>query len=142
MRKLALDLGQKTCGFAISDINSKIAFVLETFRFEEWHFIEVIKRVQYYLNQSQYQNEIDQIILGYPLNMDLSKSKRTIMVEKFKERLQKQINLPIIFQDERQSTIAAENILFDFGYNTKKMKSIKDGIAAQVILEDYLKRKN
>ncbi|SYV90327.1 Holliday junction resolvase, partial [Metamycoplasma alkalescens] len=36
MRKLALDLGTKTCGFAISDLNASISFALETLKFEEW----------------------------------------------------------------------------------------------------------
>ncbi|ENY68503.1 Putative Holliday junction resolvase [Metamycoplasma auris 15026] len=142
MRKIALDLGVKTCGFAISDKEAKIAFFLENFFFEQWHFVEVIKRLKHYLYESQYQNEIDCIVLGYPLRMDLSKSSRTVMVEKFHARLQKEIDIPIVLQDERESTIAAQNILFDLGYNTKKMKPLKDGIAAQVILEDYLKRIN
>ncbi|AZZ65218.1 Holliday junction resolvase RuvX [Metamycoplasma phocicerebrale] len=140
MRKLALDLGTKTCGFAISDLNEIIVSGLETLRFEEWHFIDVIKRVVYYLNDSEYKNEIDAIILGYPLRMDLQKSSRTKMVEKFQKRLQENLSIPVCLQDERESTINAENILFEAGYNGKKRKSKKDSLAAQLILEDYLKR--
>ncbi|WP_330463482.1 Holliday junction resolvase RuvX [Metamycoplasma gateae] len=141
MRKLSLDLGSKTCGFAISDINNIIVTGLENFRFEEWHFKEVINKVKFYINESIYKNEIDAIILGYPLRMDFSKSERTKMVEKFKSRLEKEINLPIYFQDERESTIFAENILYNFGLNGKKRKEKKDVLAAQLILEDFLKLK-
>lgn len=140
MRKLALDLGSKTCGYAISDINNIIVSGLETFRFEEWHFIDVINRTKYWLYESQYKNEIDTIILGYPTRMDFSKSERTKMVEKFKEILEKAIDINIVFQDERESTIFAENILFQAGFNGKQRKTKKDSLAAQIILEDFLKR--
>ena len=138
MRKLCLDLGTKTCGFAISDNLNIIATGLENYFFQEKKFSEVIKKVKWYLNESEYKNEIDTIVLGYPLRMDLSKSERTSMVENFKLMLAKEINLPIIFQDERQTTINAENILQSAGYSKTKRKTKKDSLAAQLILEDYL----
>lgn len=138
MRKLCLDLGTKTCGFAISDNLNIIATGLENYFFQEKKFSEVIKKVKWYLNESEYKNEIDTIVLGYPLRMDLSKSERTLMVENFKLILAKEINLPIIFQDERQTTINAENILQLAGYSKTKRKTKKDSLAAQLILEDYL----
>lgn len=138
MRKLCLDLGTKTCGFAISDNLNIIATGLENYFFQERKFSEVIKKVKWYLNESEYKNEIDTIVLGYPLRMDLSKSERTLMVENFKLILAKEINLPIIFQDERQTTINAENILQSAGYSKIKRKTKKDSLAAQLILEDYL----
>ena len=138
MRKLCLDLGTKTCGFAISDNLNIIATGLENYFFQEKKFSEVIKKVKWYLNESEYKNEIDTIVLGYPLRMDLSKSERTLMVENFKLMLAKEINLPIIFQDERQTTINAEKILQSAGYSKTKRKTKKDSLAAQLILEDYL----
>lgn len=142
MRKLALDLGSKTCGFAISDLNNIIVTGLENFYFQEWHFIRVIEKINYYLYESQYQKQIDAIVLGYPTRMDLSKSARTIMVEKFAQRLKTHFDLPVFFQDERQSTINAENILQQAGYNNRQRKAKKDSLAAQLILEDFLRRKN
>ncbi|BAP39546.1 Holliday junction resolvase RuvX [Metamycoplasma canadense] len=140
MRKLGLDLGSKTCGIAITDLNNIIVSALETFYFEEWHFIDLIKRIGFWINESEYKNEIDTIVLGYPLRMDLSKSPRTKMVEKFKVRLEENFKINVILQDERESTIFAENILFEAGFNGKKRKIKKDSLAAQIILEDYLKR--
>ncbi|QJG66592.1 Holliday junction resolvase RuvX [Mycoplasma phocoeninasale] len=142
MRKLCLDLGTKSCGFAISDPLGIIVSGLENYNFEENHFKLVISRVLFYLNESVYKNEIDTIVLGYPLRMDLSKSKRTYMVERFASRLAEVISIPIEFQDERQSTINAEEILLTAGYNSKKRKSKKDSLAAQLILEDYLRRES
>lgn len=141
MRKLALDLGIKTCGFAISDSNCIIAKGLENYYFTTKKFSEVINRIKWYLYNSEYKNEIDEIILGYPLRMDLSKSERTLMVEYFQEMLAKEIDIKITFQDERQSTINAEEILKLANYSKTKRKTKKDSLAAQLILEDYLRNK-
>lgn len=139
MRKLALDLGIKTCGFAISDSNCIIAKGVENYYFTTKKFSEVINRIKWYIYNSEYKNEIDEIILGYPLRMDLSKSERTLMVENFREMLAKEIDIKITFQDERQSTINAEEILKLANYSKTRRKTKKDSLAAQLILEDYLR---
>lgn len=139
MRKLALDLGIKTCGFAISDSNCIIAKGVENYYFTTKKFSEVINRIKWYIYNSEYKNEIDEIILGYPLHMDLSKSERTLMVENFREMLAKEIDIKITFQDERQSTINAEEILKLANYSKTRRKTKKDSLAAQLILEDYLR---
>lgn len=140
MRKLALDLGIKTCGFAISDFNCIIAKGLENYYFPTKKFSEVISKIKWYIYDSEYKNEIDEIILGYPLRMDLSKSERTIMVENFQKMLQREVDLKITFQDERQSTINAEEILKLANYSKTRRKTKKDSLAAQLILEDYLRK--
>ena len=140
MRKLALDLGVKTCGFAISDFNCIIAKGLENYYFTTKKFSEVINKIKWYIYDSEYKNEIDEIILGYPLRMDLSKSERTIMVENFRKMLQREVDLKITFQDERQSTINAEEILKLANYSKNRRKTKKDSLAAQLILEDYLRK--
>lgn len=139
MRKLALDIGIKTCGFAISDSNCIIAKGLENYYFTTKKFSEVINKIKWYIYDSEYKNEIDEIILGYPLRMDLSKSERTIMVENFRKMLQREVDLKITFQDERQSTINAEEILKLANYSKTRRKTKKDSLAAQLILEDYLR---
>ena len=140
MRKLALDLGIKTCGFAISDFNCIIEKGLENYYFTTKKFSEVINKIKWYIYDSEYKNEIDEIILGYPLRMDLSKSERTIMVENFQKMLQREVDLKITFQDERQSTINAEEILKLANYSKTRRKTKKDSLAAQLILEDYLRK--
>lgn len=57
--------------------------------------------------------------------MDLSKSQRTYMVERFGERLKKVVDIPVVFQDERQSTIGAQEILQSAGWNTKNLNQRK-----------------
>ncbi|MGZ9413479.1 Holliday junction resolvase RuvX [Mycoplasma sp. 480] len=135
-RKLALDLGTKTCGFAISDPFNILATGLENFRFEENDFDKVVKRISEYLNEY----EIDTFVLGYPLKMTGNKSERTIMVENFKVILEKTFLLPVILIDERETTKKAEEIMISAGISRKKRKKSKDKLAAQLILEDYLIR--
>ncbi|RMA79079.1 putative Holliday junction resolvase [Metamycoplasma subdolum] len=140
MRILCLDLGTKTCGFAISDPFGIIATGIENYHIAEKDWNAVINKVKFFIFESEYKNEIDLIVLGYPIRMDLSKSERTLMVEEFKILLEKEIKIPVVFQDERQTTSQAEDILIQAGFTRKKRKTKKDSLAAQIILENYLER--
>lgn len=140
MRKLALDLGTRTCGFAISDELAIIASPLENFRFDENNFDSVISKTINYLES--YKN-VDEIILGLPLRSNGSKSERTIMVENFKNKLESKLieinkKLPIKFINEYGSTKDAENIMIQAGLSRQKRKKHKDKLAAVIILERYL----
>lgn len=140
MRKLALDLGTRTCGFAISDELAIIASPLENFRFEENDFNSVIHKTLAYIND--YKN-IDEIILGLPLRSNGSKSERTIMVEEFKSILESNlvknsINIKIKLINEYGSTKDAESVMIQAGLSRKKRKNHKDKLAAAIILERYL----
>ncbi|MBU4690773.1 Holliday junction resolvase RuvX [Mycoplasma zalophi] len=135
MRKLALDLGTRTCGFAITDDNNIIVTGLENFRFEENNFQAVIEKINDYIKQYK---TIDTLVLGHPLRSNGTKSERTEMVENFKKILEDQFNLNVVLVNEHGSTIAAESILIEAGFKRKKRKGVKDKLAAQLILEDYL----
>lgn len=140
MRKLALDLGTRTCGFAISDELVIIASPLENFRFDENDFDSVISKTINYLES--YKN-VDEIILGLPLRSNGTKSERTIMVENFKNKLESKLieinkKLPIKFINEYGSTKDAENIMIQAGLSRQKRKKHKDKLAAVIILERYL----
>ncbi|MCU4117117.1 Holliday junction resolvase RuvX [Mycoplasma zalophi] len=135
MRKLALDLGTRTCGFAITDDDNIIVTGLENFRFEENNFQAVINKITEYIKQYK---TIDTLVLGHPLRSNGTKSERTEMVENFKKVLEDQFNLDVVLVNEYGSTIAAESILIEAGFKRKKRKGVKDKLAAQLILEDYL----
>lgn len=140
MRKLALDLGTRTCGFAISDEMCIIASPLDNFRFFEKDFQAVYYKVLEYLN---YYKNIDKIILGYPLRSNGSKSERTLMVEEFKNNLEiflknNKQNQQIVLINEYGSTIKAEEIMINAGITRQKRKNHKDKLAAVIILEDFL----
>ncbi|MBU4692699.1 Holliday junction resolvase RuvX [Mycoplasma sp. CSL7491-lung] len=134
MRKLGLDLGIKSCGFAITDESEIISSSIENFMFEENNFNLVIERIKYYLSIYK----IDGFVLGYPLKISGDKSDRTLMVEKFKILLEKNFEIPVMLVNEQYSTKRAKEILKQGGLNTTKSKKYKDSLAAQIILNDYL----
>ncbi|WGI36434.1 Holliday junction resolvase RuvX [Mesomycoplasma lagogenitalium] len=135
-RKLALDLGTKTCGFSISDSLNIIAIGLENFHFPENDFSKVLVKIKEILKEY----EVDTFVLGYPLKMSGNKSDRTVMVEDFKLLLEANFQIPVIYIDERETTKRAKQIMIDAGLSRKKQKKNKDKLAAQLILEDYLMR--
>ncbi|CBH40651.1 Holliday junction resolvase RuvX [Mycoplasmopsis agalactiae] len=137
MRKLAFDLGTKTCGFAISDILEISANAIETIYFSENDFNAVINKVKEYIKQ--YQNSIDAFVLGYPLRSNGTKSERTLMVDDFAKLLALNFsNISIYLVDEYGSTIKAQRILKDVKFSNKKTKSKKDTLSAVIILNDFL----
>ncbi|UWD33960.1 Holliday junction resolvase RuvX [Mesomycoplasma molare] len=135
-RKLGIDLGTKTCGFAISDPFNIIATGLENFFFKENDFKSVIEKIREFTKLYN----IDIFALGYPLKMSGNKSERTLMVENFKKLLEQNFDIPVILIDERETTKNAEQLMINAGLSRKKRKKHKDKLAAQLILEDYLMR--
>ncbi|RIV16441.1 Holliday junction resolvase RuvX [Mycoplasmopsis gallopavonis] len=136
MRKLGLDLGTKTCGFAITDLDEIIATSLENYHFSENDFEQALLQVEHYL--SVYNNKIDGIVLGYPLKISGDKSERTLMVEAFRLKLIERFNLPVMLVNEQYSTKRATEVMLNAGLTRQKRKNHKDKLAAQIILQDYL----
>ncbi|WP_416738098.1 Holliday junction resolvase RuvX [Mycoplasmopsis meleagridis] len=134
MRKIALDLGTKTCGLAISDSNNIISSSLKTIYFEENDFKKVIQELKILINEYS----IDAFILGYPLRSNGNKSERTLMVENFSKLLSSNFEQKIYFVEEYGSTIKATKILKDAKLSAKKRKNIKDSLSAKIILQDFL----
>ena len=136
MRYLGLDLGTKTLGVAITDKTRTIARVLKVIHFKSEDYDtalkEVIKIVEEY--------NIKKIALGLPKNMNNSYGFASERSLKFKEKLEKLIDIPIILIDERLSTIEAENILLSADISREKRKKVIDGIAAEIILETLIKK--
>ena len=136
MRYLGLDLGTKTLGVAITDKTKTIARVLKVIHFKNEDYDtalkEVIKIVEEY--------NIKKIALGLPKNMNNSYGFASERSLKFKEKLEKLIDIPIILIDERLSTIEAENILLSADISREKRKKVIDGIAAEIILETLIKK--
>lgn len=134
MRKLALDLGTVSCGFAISDPFNMFAIGLNNLRYDEGNFEMIINQIDLYLQEY----DIDEIILGYPLRMTNTKSQTTLMVEEFAKILENKYDLAIKFVDERETTKQARAIMNQASMTRKKQKKHKDSLAAQLILERYL----
>ncbi|MBU4689864.1 Holliday junction resolvase RuvX [Mycoplasma zalophidermidis] len=135
MRKIALDLGTKTCGFAITDSSAIIATSLETIRFDENNFNIVIEKIKEFLSKYE---DTDSIIVGYPIRSNGAKSERTIMVEEFALSLKSIFNQNIFLVNEYGTTIKAEQTLKSAKISIKKRKEIKDTLSAVIILQEFL----
>lgn len=135
---LGLDLGSKTCGVSISDRTSTIASSVEVIRYNNED--ELLLR----LDEIIYTRGVDAIVLGNPLNLDGSISKRSEITFKFKELLESRYPTKNVYmQDERLSTVEAERMLISNDTRRKNRKKVIDKIASTIILQAYLdKRKN
>ena len=134
MRYLGLDLGTRTLGTALSDKTGLIASSYETIHFEEKDYDAVLPEVKKLVEEF----EISKVVLGLPKNMNNSlgfRAEETIM---FKEKLEKFLNLEVILQDERLSTVEATNYLIESDISRKKRKKKVDSVAASIILQTYL----
>ncbi|MBQ4263770.1 MAG: Holliday junction resolvase RuvX [Bacilli bacterium] len=136
MRYLGLDLGSKTLGLAISDKSAVLATSLEVLRYETYE--ELLEKLEKIIIEK----EVEKIVLGNPLNMSGSISVRSEETFKFKEMLEKRFKLEVIMQDERLSTVEAEKLLINAGTRREKRKKIIDKLAATIILQTYLDRKD
>lgn len=80
----------------------------------------------------------DTIVIGRPLNMNGTVGEKSLACEHFGELVASHTNIPIVFQDERLSTVEAHRILTDSGIKAKNRKNIIDSLAAEIILQNYI----
>ena len=136
MRILGIDYGDTRTGFAITDPLNITAQGLETIKNCGNDKI-ILKKIDELLEQY----EISTIVIGYPLNMNGTKSKRTEITEMFIHKLKCKYNkLKIMQVDERLTTVAAHKTMNFLEVNKNKKKNIVDTISAVYILETYLKQ--
>ena len=77
-------------------------------------------------------------MIGLPLNMNGSAGPSVDMVRQFGDQLEAEINIPIVYRDERMSTMAAERYLLEGDVSRKKRKKVIDKMAAVFVLQGYL----
>lgn len=85
--------------------------------------------------------EVEEIVVGMPCNMNGTKGERAEKTEEFVERLKEVTTLPITYWDERLSTVMAERSLIAADVSRRKRKAVIDKMAAVVILQGYLDRR-
>jgi putative holliday junction resolvase len=130
MKILAIDYGLKRIGFAIGNSLIKTATPLEPLARKN------SKQAVAYIKQLIIEYDISRIALGYPLNMDGTKSTMSEQVEHFSRRLQKALgpDMDIDLIDERLSSFEADETLKDLHPNYKKRKKVIDSMSAVIIL--------
>ena len=129
---MALDVGDKTIGVAISDALLLTAQPRPTVRRKDIAAdIEKLRRLAQ-------ENEVHEVVVGQPLHMDGQPSPQSRKVARFAEQLRKVLDLPIIFWDERLTSFEAEQHLEQMGLNWRQRREQVDKIAAMIILQNYL----
>tara|TARA_B100000287_G_scaffold199654_1_gene188658 strand:- start:418 stop:831 length:414 start_codon:yes stop_codon:yes gene_type:complete len=130
-RALGIDFGEKRVGLALSDRLNLIASPYKTLEYiSQKDLISDIKKIVF-------EKEIEIFVLGLPLNMKGEDSTQTKKVRKFKKLLSK-LNLPIVYEDERFSSMVAKNSLVLQNVKTGHNKAEIDRTAAAIILQQYL----
>src|ERR1700741_494536 len=135
MRILALDVGTKTIGVAVSDELGIAAHGVTTIkRVGIKRDIEALGRIINQYNPSE-------ILVGVPYNLDGTVGKRGQDILKFAEKIKETFSIPVEFWDESFSTADAEKMLIEADLSRRKRKKVIDKMAAVFILEGYLERK-
>lgn len=138
MRKIALDVGDKTIGVAVSDALGITAQGVTTIervgiRKDAGKVIDLIKEY-----------ECDTVVVGLPKRLDGTDSPQTEKVYEFKKMLENKMrsvamgDIPIVYQDERLTTVQAEKVLIEADVSRKKRKQVIDKQAAILIMQGYL----
>ena len=136
MRIIGLDLGTKTLGVAVSDKLGIIASFYKTYFFKDEDYFSLVPIVKDLMKEF----DTNKIVLGLPKNMNNSlgfASERSI---NFKELLEKELDVEVILEDERLSSVEANNALIGSDMSRKKRKGKVDSVAASIILQRYLDR--
>lgn len=133
---MGLDVGSKTLGVAISDELGVTAQGLKTIKRRSKQ--EDLKEIEAIVSQF----EINQIVVGVPLNMDGTVGKQAESVLQWTRTLEETFHLPVLPWDERLSTVGASKTLIEADLSRKKRKRLVDKIAAVLILQGYLDYQN
>ena len=135
-RLLALDLGSKTIGLALSDELRGIANALHTIKRRK--FSQDIDALQ----QAVKEHAIAGLVMGYPLNMDGSEGPRCQSTRQFVRNMEEHISLPTLLWDERLCSYAAEEAMLSADLSREKRAEKIDKLAAAIILQGLLEHIN
>ena len=134
MRYIGLDLGTKTLGVAVSDKTETIASAITTLRFSENNPEEILDDLTKIMDEYK----VGAIVIGLPKNMNNSLGFAAERTKEFVKVLNNTYDIPVYEQDERLSSVTANNVLLQADIARKKRKSKVDTVAATVILQNYL----
>ncbi len=138
MRKLGLDVGDKTIGVAVSDGLGLTAQGVTTI--ERVGIKKDTGKVLEYIKEY----DCDTVVIGLPLKLDGSDSPQTEKVREFRQKLENKLtgsglnHVKLEYYDERLTTVMAERVLIEADMRRNKRKEIIDRQAAIIILQGYL----
>lgn len=137
MRVMALDVGHKRIGVALSDPGQVLASSLQVIerKGRQRNVAAVIQLVR--------EHGVGKIIVGYPRSLDGTVGQQAEVVERYAALLEKELrdsslDVPVILWDERLSTVTADRLMTEAGRKSRERRERIDAVAAAVILQDYL----
>lgn len=132
---MGLDVGNKTIGVALSDPMFLLANGLETIKRK--NASSDIERLKEIIND----NDVELLVVGLPKNMNNTIGPQAMRVMSFVDLIKKQVDIEIVYQDERMTTIQSEVVLIDMDVRRENRKKYIDKIASTFILQTYLDRR-
>ncbi len=133
MKILGVDLGKKRVGLAITDKTGLISIPWRTVERENL-YIDLAKIIE--------EEQISDIVLGLPKNMNNTLGDSAQEVLEVKKNIKEKFSVNVYLQDERRTSIAASEIMKDSNMARKNRKAKIDEMAAAIILQNFLDRRN
>jgi putative Holliday junction resolvase len=131
-RVLALDVGKKRIGLAVSDALGLTAQGIETL--QRTRIRDDLARLEELCAHWNVQT----LLVGEPLHMSGAESRQSEYTREFAARLADHLHLPVIFWDERLTSVEAGRLLREGGASLEQRKRAVDRLAAVLLLESYL----
>jgi putative holliday junction resolvase len=131
-RILGLDFGLRRVGAAVSDPGRSIASPLEIYerrdtRQDARHYKELVR-----------EHDIERIVVGLPLHTSGREGQLATLAREWGSWLRTVTGLPVVYCDERYTSVEADNLMIESGLKRQKRKSLRDKLAAQILLQGYL----
>ena len=134
MRAMALDVGEKTVGIAVSDELGRTVSPRETLRRDGQEFQTLARLVK--------NEEIGNVVVGMPISLNGTLGPSAERVQKFLAELRPLLTIPVVTWDERLTTAEAEKMLIAADMRRQKRRKVIDQVAAVLILEGYLRHQS
>ena len=132
---MGVDFGGKRIGIAFSDLSGTIATAYEVYVSQNEE-----KDIDYLTSLAK-KREVSKVVFGLPLNADGTESDQTRWTRDFATKFSEKSEIETDFEDERFSSLEAEELLKEAKMNWKQRKLILDKVAAEIILQNYLNKK-
>ena len=134
---LSIDYGDRRVGIGITDEEKKYSFSRDYIENDGQLYLNLLKLIK--------EENVEKIVLGYPVNLQSEKTEQTEKVEKFRQKFEQflkdnSIKVIIEYFDERYTSKLAQQSIFSSGLSKSKRqdKGLVDSVSAQIILQDYL----
>lgn len=131
-RVLGLDFGTRRVGAAVSDPRGMIATPLEVY--ERRDRLQDARHYQHLVRE----HEVERIVIGLPLHTAGHEGKSATLARGWGAWLNESTGVPVLFFDERYSTVEADDALIAAGFKRQKRKGLRDMLAARILLQNYL----